>query len=69
MYILCYIIVILEIIWWYTCTQNKEIPLLIQILGTIFALIPGVHVVCTIAVPVMCYWCYKDGDLKLKNNC
>ena len=67
-HIIFYIIVVLELIWWYTCVDRKEIPLLIEILGTIFALIPGVEIACSVAIPCGCFLAYKTEQLKLKNN-
>lgn len=67
-YIIAYIILIAEIIWWITCTKRKDIPLILELILLIFSLIPGLHVISVIAIPGIAYILYDNNNIELKDN-
>lgn len=66
--IIAYILVICEFIWYFTCTEHKDIPLIIILLLLLLSLIPGVNLVmCVINITIFIGMVLGDY-IKLKNN-
>ena len=66
--IICYIAVIGEIAWFFTCTEHKDIPLLAAILVSAIGLIPGMHCVCAIGFILLFILLHDKELMTLKNN-
>ena len=66
--ILAYILVVLEFIWYFTCTEHKEIPLILVILAFIVSLIPGMNVVMCILNIGAIFGLTSEYYITLKNN-
>ena len=67
-YIVFYIIVLCEILWWFTCTEDRHVPLLVQIVVAICLLVPGLHIISAPSFAILCWFAYAEKDIELKDN-
>ena len=66
--ILAYVLVISEILWYFTCTKHEDIPLILALITIIVSLFPGVNVFAVILLPILFEILKTDNLIKLKNN-
>lgn len=66
--ILAYILVIGEFIWYLTCTEHKDVPLILVIIAIIIGLLPGFNCFAVFVLPMIAYCLYEGGSIKFKNN-
>ena len=67
-YLIFYILLVIELIWWFTCTKHEDAPLALELVVAVLSFIPVVHIIFCIVFPIFCYKCVKDYDIELKNN-
>lgn len=66
--ILAYILVIGEFIWYFTCTEHKDVPLILVIITLIIGLLPGFNCFATFIIPMIIACLCDNGSVILKNN-
>jgi len=66
--ILAYILVIGEFIWYLTCTEHKDVPLILVIITLIFSLLPGFNCFAIFIIPMVIACLCDTGSVILKNN-
>ena len=67
--ILAYILVIGEFIWYFTCTEHKDVPLILVIIALILGLLPGFNCFAAfIIIPIVIACLWDNGSVILKNN-
>jgi len=67
-YIIAYLLLICEIVWWFTSVDRSKFPLLLELVIVFVCCIPGLHVFVAFAGPAICTVAYEGGDLELKDN-
>jgi hypothetical protein len=65
---IAYILLLCEILWYFTCTEHEEVPLILVLLGILFVSIPGLHVLMVFLNPVILLGLYNDNYIELKDN-
>ena len=66
--ILAYILAFLFFIWFFTCTEHKELPLIVVILDIIFTCIPGLNIAFAIGNFLIVAILIDEKLVTLKNN-
>ena len=67
-YIAAYVLLILEIIWWFTCVERKGFPFLLELCVCAILAIPGLHCFSVIISPVIIGTAIEDDYLYIKDN-
>lgn len=66
--ILGYILVAFETVWYITCTEHRDIPLIIVLLIILLSLIPGLNCIMALVNFIILAFIVHEDVLKLKNN-
>lgn len=66
--IAAYILIFIEIIWYFTCTKHEDIPLALVLLDIFLSCIPGFNCVMVIINVVVLGILSSEGDIELKDN-
>ena len=66
--IVAYILVFIEIIWYFTCTKHEDIPLVLVLFNIVLSCIPGLNCVMVIINAVILGILSSEGDIELKDN-
>ena len=66
--ILAYILVIGEFIGYFTCTEHKDVPLILVIITLIIGLIPGFNCITIFVIPMAIACLCDSGSIILKDN-
>ena len=63
-----WLLIIGEVIWYFTCTEHEEVPLLFVLIGIIFSLIPGLNIIMCIGLLIALAYMIDEDIINLKNN-
>ncbi len=66
--ILGYVLVICEILWYFTCTKHEDVPLILVLIAIIISLIPGSNIIFSLSYPCVLHVLKIEGLIELKNN-
>jgi len=66
--IVAYFIVFFEAIWYFTCTEHQEIPLILSLFDCILCCVPGVNCIMALVNILLACILTDGGYIKLKNN-
>lgn len=56
------------IIWYFTCTKHKEVPLILVLLDFILSMIPGFNIITFFINLLVIYGFADRGFIELKDN-
>ena len=63
-----YILLIGEILWYFTCTKHKDVPLIYALIATLLGCIPGINIIISLLILFLMAWLADNGIIELKNN-
>lgn len=57
-----------EILWYFTCTKHKDVPLIYALITVLLGWIPGLNIIISLIVLFLMAWLADNGIIELKNN-
>ena len=66
--IITYFLAFFEIIWYFTCTKHKEVPLVFPLIDTVICCIPGFNIIMVVANVLILWLLVEEEDIELKDN-
>lgn len=66
--ILGYILLICEVLWYFTCTKHEDVPLILVLIAIIFGLIPVVNIALSLVYLAILRMLEVEDLIELKNN-